>query len=69
MIPWCCEDSSKNRSRVMSKFEKLAKKIESKEGYSPEAAKATAAKIGIAKFGRKKMVEKSAAGRKKAEGK
>jgi hypothetical protein len=48
------------------RFAALSSKIESKEGYSKEAADATAAKIGRAKYGNKKMNALSMHGRMRA---
>lgn len=48
----------------MSKFSKLSKSIQKKEGYSKREADATAAKIGRAKYGAKGMARKAAAGRR-----
>jgi hypothetical protein len=49
-----------------SKFDKVAKSIERKEGYSPAAAKATAAKIGRESMGKTAFQAKAAAGRRAA---
>lgn len=48
-------------------FKKLKNEIKAKEGYSDKQAAATAAAIGRAKFGKKGMAKKAAAGRKKAK--
>lgn len=50
-----------------SKFNKLSSKIQKKEGYTKEQADATAAKIGMEKFGKKGMAKKAAAGKKKSK--
>lgn len=49
-----------------SDFDKLKNKIKSKEGYSEEAAAATAAKIGREKLGEPEMARRSAEARKKS---
>jgi len=49
----------------MSKFKQLVKKLE-KKGMSPSAAAGTAYDEGRAKYGKKEMARKAAAGRRKA---
>lgn len=50
----------------MSKFGKLEKSIEKKEGLGKKRASAIAAAAGRKKYGEKAMAKKAAAGRKKA---
>ncbi len=50
----------------MSKFSKLSKSIQKKEGYSKKAADATAAMIGRRKYGASGMARKAAAGRRRS---
>jgi hypothetical protein len=50
---------------MASKFKKLVSKLE-KKGLSAKQAGGVAYKAGVAKFGKKKMASKAAAGRKKA---
>jgi hypothetical protein len=56
-------------AKKMSNFAKLSASIQKKEGYSKKAADATAAKIGMAKYGKAGMAKKAAAGRKAAAAK
>ncbi|MDA8119117.1 MAG: hypothetical protein M0Z85_03515 [Gammaproteobacteria bacterium] len=49
----------------MSKFSKMVKNLQEREGYSKEVATKTAAKIGREKYGAKGMAEKAAASRGK----
>lgn len=53
----------------MSRFSQLQQSVEQKEGYSPAAAAAVAAKAGRAKYGKTKFQAMSAAGRKRAQAK
>ena len=49
-----------------ARFEALVKKImKGNKGYSRKMAEATAAKVGRAKYGNKKMAKMSVAGRKR----
>jgi hypothetical protein len=47
------------------RFSEGSKKIQEKEGLSKEAANAIMAKQGMKKYGKKKMAQMAAAGRKK----
>ncbi len=49
----------------MSKFKTLVKKIEKKSKLSKKSAQAIAASIGRKKYGKKKFVKMSVAGRKR----
>lgn len=48
------------------RFASLTKSIEAKSGYSPERAKAAAAAIGRAKYGKKRMAKMAAKGRRRS---
>ena len=49
---------------AQSKFKKLVAKLERK-GKSPAQAGGIAYKVGVAKYGKKRMAQKAAQGRKK----
>jgi len=53
----------------MSAFTKLSSSIEKKEGYSKEQSDATAAKIGMRKYGKHVMAIRSARARRQNQGK